>query len=317
MNSDQYLDQVRAAVIGLAVGDALGVPVEFHKREYFKSNPVVDMIGFGTHDQPPGTWSDDSSMAFCLAEVLADEYSIHTLGENFKRWLYDNYWTPHGEIFDVGIATRKAINNLNIEISPLESGGFDEYSNGNGSLMRILPLAFHVKNMSISERFQITKEVSAITHAHIRSVIACFYYVEFALKLITNKDKFQVFEDLRNQIPTYLSELKIYSDEIQKFKRLWDNDFPEIEENDIFSSGYVVHTLEASIWCLLTTNNYSEAVLKAVNLGDDTDTTATVTGGLAGILYGINSIPEKWKQSIARYDDIENLAIKLAHKTFN
>jgi len=168
---------IKDALFGLAVGDTLGVPVEFKSRETIRQNPVTEMIGYGTYNLPPGTWSDDSSLAFCLAEALTQDFELNVIGQNFVKWYDENFWTPHGRVFDIGNTTRQAINNLSTATRPDLAGGFDEDENGNGSLMRILPLLFYIKDKEINERYQITKQVSSITHGHIRSVISCFYYL--------------------------------------------------------------------------------------------------------------------------------------------
>lgn len=180
--------------------------------------------------------------------------------------------------------------------------------------MRILPLLFYLADKPINERFEITKQVSSITHGHIRSIIACFYYLEFARQLLAGKDKFDAFQTLQAKVKDHLSSLSINPNEVVLFDRLLKAHIFKQPETTIHSSGYVLHTLEASIWCLLTTNSFEKAVLKAVNLGEDTDTTAAVTGGLAGLLYGVDGIPEKWVKQIARCDDIIDLAERLAEK---
>lgn len=309
-----YPEKTKSALFGVAVGDALGVPVEFKNRQTISKNPVTDMIGYGTYNLPAGTWSDDSSLTFCLAEALTQDFDLNIIGQNFVKWTRENYWTPYGYIFDIGIGTSRAISRLAKGEKPELAGGFEETDNGNGSLMRILPLLFYLLDKPINERYDITKNVSSITHGHIRSVIACFYYLEFAQHILSGKDKFEVYKHLQTEIPNHLTGLTIHPTEIEKFDRLLNGDIAALDENEIQSSGYVLHTLEASIWCLLTTDSYHEAVLKAVNLGSDTDTTGAVTGGLAGLLYGIGNIPEKWLQQIARYDDIENLAERLNEK---
>jgi ADP-ribosylglycohydrolase len=304
-------NQIKSVLFGVAVGDALGVPVEFTRRLVINRNPVTDMIGYGTYNLPPGTFSDDSSLTFCLAEALTTTFDLNTIGQNFIKWYYNNYWTPRGNVFDIGITTREAIYRLAEGEQPDLAGGLDVSSNGNGSLMRISPLLFYLIDKPIEDRFKITKQVSSITHGHIRSVIACFYYLEFARKLFEQKEKFEIYKYLQTEIPDYLKKLSIDHTEIVLFDRLLKHDIYKFPEESIFSSGYVLHTLEASIWCLLTTDNYKDAVLKAVNLGDDTDTTGAVTGGLAGLLYGVDNIPPNWLKQLAKYDDIDDLAERL------
>lgn len=199
-------------------------------------------------------------------------------------------------------------------IKPELAGGFAEEENGNGSLMRILPLLFYVSEKPVNERFEITRKLSSMTHGLIRSVIACFYYLEFARELLSGQNKFDVYKILQTKIPDILTNLAVDSAEFAVLDRLLKEEIHKFGKDEIASSGYVLHTLEATIWCLLTTDNYKEAVLKAVNLGSDTDTTGAVAGGLAGLLYGIKNIPEHCIRQPARGDDIENLAERLAKK---
>jgi ADP-ribosylglycohydrolase len=273
------------------------------------------MVGYGAHHQPAGTWSDDASLTFCLAEAMTQGFDLNTIARNFVKWYEDAYWTPHGHVFDVGNATRMAISRLKRGESPESAGGMTEFDNGNGSLMRILPLLFHIKDKPMAERFELTRSVSAITHGHIRSVIACFYYLEFARHLLSGKDKHATYALLKTEIPHFLKERSTDPSELAHFDRLINGDIQHLDEDEIESSGYVVHTLEASIWCLLTTETYSEAVLKAVNLGEDTDTTAAVAGGLAGLLYGYEQIPAAWIEPLARKEEIDDLCLRLAAAT--
>lgn len=301
-------DIYKDILFGVSVGDALGVPVEFQSREKIALNPVTDMIGFGTYNLPPGTFSDDSSLTFCLTESLTQKLTLENISENFQKWYFDNFWTPNGQVFDIGIATKQAILRLKNGTRPDLAGGMDVFENGNGSLMRILPLVAVIKDLPIEERYSLTKQVSSITHGHIRSVISCFYYLEFARKIILGKDKFEVYKNLKHEVSDFLKAIGIIESEMSIFDRILKNDIFRVPEKDIRSSSYVLHTLEASIWCILTTDNFKNAVLKAVNLGEDTDTTGAVTGGLAGLLYSFESIPKNWTNQMARKEDIYDLA---------
>ncbi len=307
-------NNIKSALFGVATGDALGVPAEFKSRETIRQNPITDMIGYGTYNLPAGTFSDDSSLTFCLAEALTEGFDMDIIARNFIKWYFENYWTARGNVFDVGIATKEAIDRLTSGVQADLAGGVDVSSNGNGSLMRILPLVFYMIDKPISERYQITKQVSSITHGHIRSIIACFYYLEFARLIILGMDKFEIYKKLQLEVAEYLKSLSIKPDEILLFNRLLESNIFELSQESISSSGYVLHTLEASIWCILVTDNYRDATLKAVNLGEDTDTSAAVTGGLAGLLYGFNYIPQNWVKQLARKEDIEDLAERLAEK---
>ena len=305
------IKNLQTILIGTAVGDALGVPVEFQPRSYLKANPVIDMREYGTHEQPKGTWSDDTSLMLCLAESMREGLDSNTLAQKFIAWKNDNLWTPHGWVFDIGIGTRIAIERLENGMKPELAGGFDEMDNGNGSLMRILPLVLHTIDLDIDERYEWTEKISSITHAHVRSVMACFYYLEFAKKIIEGKDKFHAYNELQSELSQYFEQRKINPIEIHKLHRLLIEDISKVDEDNIKSSGYVMDTLEASIWCILTTNNYKDAVLKSVNLGHDTDTTGAVTGGLAALIYGMDTIPAEWINALARKDDIINLTLNL------
>ena len=302
------MNDLQTILLSTATADALGVPVEFERREDLRKNPLTDMREFGTYNQPKGTWSDDTSLMLCLAENIVEGLDLQNLAQKFIAWKNDNYWTANGWVFDIGIGTRIAIERLENGTPPELAGGFDEMDNGNGSLMRILPLVLYIKDLDIDQRYEWTKKVSSLTHAHVRSVMACFYYLEFAKKILEGKDKFQAYAELQSEMLHYFEKHLIDTNEIQKLSMLLTEDISTFNEAGIQSSGYVIYTLEASIWCILTTSNYKEAVLKAVNLGDDTDTTAAVTGGLAGLIYSIEAIPKDWLQMVARKNDIVTLS---------
>ena len=317
----------RAALLGLAVGDALGVPVEFAPRAARRQDPVTGMRAYGTHQQPAGTWSDDSSLTFCLAETLArpggrsGAPDLADFAQRSINWLDSAYWTAHDNVFDVGIATADAIRQLRNGKSPLASGGTAENSNGNGSLMRILPLCFHLLDQPIAERFRITSAVSGVTHAHPRSVLGCFIYLEIARQLIFGLTKEIAYSTAIQQVNDFLASAPVVSEaEIAHFHRVLQitrepyeaQILTDCQEGEISSSGYVVHTLEAALWCLLKHDTYAATVLAAVNLGDDTDTTGAVAGGLAGLAYGEAGIPAEWLAVLARRADIEDLAERLA-----
>lgn len=305
------IDQVKGALYGVAVGDALGVPVEFNQREYMDRNPVTDFIGYKSHNQPPGTFSDDASLTFCLAESLCYGYDLKDMADRFVRWQSNGYWSAHGRVFDIGMTTSRAINRLKKGTEPQLAGDFEEENNGNGSLMRILPLVFYTKELTIDERYEVVKNVSSITHSHVRSVISCFYYLELALQLLNGRNKEEAYLATATNVKLVLKEKAIIDLEIHLFAPLLEGDIKNNDSAKISSTGYVLHSLIASVWCFMTTNNYQEATLKAVNLGHDTDTTGAITGGLAGLYYGLHDIPEKWRNEVARTNDIDELGLRL------
>ena len=313
MTTASLESQIRAALLGLAVGDALGVPVEFESRARRRLDPVVAMRAYGTHQQPAGTWSDDAALTFCLAETLADGFTLRRLARNCCRWYYDNFWTPHGTVFDIGVTTQEALHQLqaNPEGSPL-AGGTDEYSNGNGALMRILPLAFYQPGAPLAARFGLISAVAAVTHGHVRSAVACFLYLEMAGYLRAGQSPAAAYALLCVAAPAQLRELAIPVREADQFAVLLSGRLPDLPAQTINSGGYVLHTLEAALWCLLRHETYAATVLAAVNLGDDTDTTAAVAGGLAGLYYGEAAIPTEWLQVLARRADVEELCHRTA-----
>lgn len=310
-------NSVLNGIIGLCVADALGVPVEFVSRDALKENPVQNMQGYGTHNQPHGTWSDDTSMTLCLLDSLAAGFNTHDIMRKFKAWYTQGEFTPYGIVFDVGIATREAILRFVSGSEPLECGGKGERDNGNGSLMRILPLCFYIQALygedfqAKDEVFDMIHQVSALTHAHHRSQIACGIYLCIASKLDgTTELKSAIASGIQKAV-TYYRQKPEFAGELVHYTRLLDKNFCALQEVDIRSSGYVVDTLEAAIWCLLNTNSYKDCVLMAVNLGEDTDTVAAVAGGLAGLHYGITNIPNEWVEQIVKRDYIEALSNQL------
>lgn len=308
------MDKITSALIGVCVGDALGVPVEFHLRSERRLHPVTAMIGYGTHNQPPGTWSDDSSLTLCIADVLSHQgYDIEAIANSFCRWYKEKLWTARGGIFDIGVTTQTAIGRLRRGVTPIEAGETSSSSNGNGSLMRTLPLVFLHKQEEFPDLIAKVHDCSKLTHAHVRSQMACGIYISIAIALLEGKSLKEAYLSGIERIkPLY--EQGEFANQIKYFKRVFPGNIETIESKKVESTGYVVHTLEASLWCLLTTSSFSEAVLKAVNLGEDSDTTAAVTGGLAGIYYGLENIPSEWIETLARKDDILNLAQQLEER---
>ena len=319
------LEKIKAVMIGHAVGDALGVPVEFASREEVDANPVEDMEGFGTYPYPAGTWSDDTSMSIAALDSLAkgvidwDEIMC-----NFGKWLQDGDYTPSGEAFDAGRTCVKAIVNY-FAFSPkaIESGGKEEYSNGNGSLMRIHPFSLFLYT---KENFdlQIIHNASSLTHAHERSQMACGIYSFVLWELLKSPSKAAIVRGLSKAKRYYheWDEMKFYYKMLFRKIGLTElhfedpDTFERAKREEIKSSGYVVDTIEAAIWCLMNTHSYKECVLTAVNLGDDTDTIAAIAGGLAGALYGYDAIPQEWRDTLIKREYIEEMCER-AYETWS
>ena len=303
-------DKVIGGLVGVCVGDALGVPVEFVSRDKLRLNPIKDMVGYGTYNQPPGTWSDDSSLTLCLAESLCKGFNIHDIADKFIKWLFEGYWTPYGETFDVGNTTYIAISRLKSGVDPLDAGPKDEFSNGNGSLMRILPLSFYVEKMNKEEQFEISHKVSRLTHGHLRSQMACGIYIQIAVNLLKGNSPEVAYEKAKEISLDYYSR-EPYLHELRHFDRILKSDIRKLPLDLIKSTGYVIDTLEAALWSFLNSKTFRDAVLTAVNLGGDTDTIGVVAGGLAGIYYGYSAIPKDWVKKITKVDEIIELSERL------
>lgn len=294
-------------IIGFAIGDALGVPVEFKSREELIQYPIVEMIGYKSHNVPKGCWSDDTSMTLATMESIIENKTINTndIADKFLNWFRNAEYTATGKVFDIGRTTLQALAKYELKLNEASNCGEDnELSNGNGSLMRILPLAYYCfsKHLKEDEIIKIVSDVSSITHAHEVSILGCYIYVLFAMELLKGKNLKDTYKVVRK------SNYKSFSNNARdKYKRILKNDISKYELEEIKSTGYVVDTLEAVIWVLLNTKSYNEAVIGVVNLGDDTDTVGACTGGLAGIYYGVDNIKDNWKNDLLKYNYIMEL----------
>ena len=285
---------------GAIIADALGVPVEFKSREELRKNPVTDMKGYGTYNLPKGSWSDDSSMTLCLAESIGrlNKIDYNDIMKNFRDWLFYSKFTPDGNMFDRGETCGMAIcKSLDVK-DPLVCGGNDYFSNGNGSLMRISPVPLYlyirygVNAMNNEEAIEIIHNVSRLTHGHIISLLGCDIYCAIMLEILNEIPKQELLSNAMSKIKELVNNHPDYAEALSKYERILHQNFIELSEDEIKSSGYIVDTLEAAIWCFLNTDNYHDCVLKAVNLGRDTDTVACVAGSIAGLYYG--DIPANW-----------------------
>ena len=291
--------KVKDGIIGLIIGDALGVPVEFTSREILKKDPVTGMRGYGTYNMPPGTWSDDSSMTIATIASIVNKQAIDydDIMCEFLDWIENGKYTQYQDTFDYGITTRNGLLNYKNGMEAILCGGSDEHDNGNGSLMRILPLAF-IPNID----YETIENISGLTHGHLRSKIACVFYIEIAKSMLENE--LSIAEHVKlagNKIKDYYKD----SNELSHFNRIFNNDLND--EDTISSKGYVISTFESVIYALETTDNFKDAVLKAVNLGRDTDTVGAICGGLAGIYYRYDSIPIHWIESIPKINQVLEL----------
>ncbi len=314
-------NKVVDALLGVAIGDAVGVPFEFKSRAEMERNPAKEMIGFGTYNQLPGTWSDDSSLTFCLAESLVSGYDLLDISTKFIQWKDKAYWTARNNLFDIGITTSRAITRLKriIEAKDFDQltqqkYGGDEYDNGNGSLMRIMPLLFYIKGKPIKEQFDIIWDVSALTHRHIRAAMSCLIYLKLAEFLLEGMDKETAYAKMRDTIKDFWKSIDFAMEERTHFQKIIEHDIRDTPQNDLKSGGYVIEVLESSIWFFMQKDTYENTILSIINLGHDTDTSAAIAGGLAGLYYGADNIPEFWIVSLARMEDIIELGNRLYEK---
>jgi ADP-ribosylglycohydrolase len=296
-------DRILGGLWGAVVGDALGVPVEFMSRAEVQAKPVTGMRGHGTHDQEPGTWSDDSSLLICTVDSLVNhEFSPEDMGRRFLNWYEHGFWAARGDVFDVGLTTTDALIRIRNGVAAEHAGGREEHHKSNGSLMRIVPVALRFADEPVDNLLDRVGRASSITHAHECCLMACSFYALVVKQLLAGMQPGEAYAAGRGIFFQTCSE----STELRQFQGI-SEDLHTKPEGWVASTGYVIHTLTASLWCLLTTNCYGDCVLKAVNLGGDTDTTGCVAGGLAGVAYGQSGVPQSWIHQLARQPELEEL----------
>lgn len=310
---------ITTALLGLSVADAIGVPVEFQTRQELDANPVTDIRGYGTYNQPPGYFSDDSSLAFGLAESLATgAFDLADQARRLINYKEHGYWTPDHQIFDIGRTTSNSIDRLATllrqgkasELPDLHQKA-TEQDNGNGALMRIFPLYAFLRDKPVDTWLAYIWQHSALTHGHIRSACCCFLYLRFCTHLIAREKKEKALEMARRELLDFLVVANLPIGELDALATLIKADFAKLARTQVRGSGYVVHCLEAALWAIFHADDYRTTVLQAVNLGEDTDTTACVAGAPAALLYGVEAIPANWLAALARREDIVGLGERL------
>ena len=313
MDSEDKQEKVTSGLLGFAVADALGVPIEFTSRWSHQEEPLTEMVGYGSHDVPAGTWSDDTSMTIATMDSIGETRTIDydDIMKKYCLWAFKAQYTATGKVFDIGNGTGKALSSYRDHITTaVESGGKDVYSNGNGSLMRMLPIAFYAfyRNLSDEEITEVVDSYSGMTHGHPISKLGCHIYCDFIRYLLEGKNKEEAFDLLKNH-----NYVDLYGDDTtSKYSRILDGSIKGVDISKISSSGYIVDTLEACFWSFLSSNNYENAVVTAVNLGDDTDTVGAITGSMAGVVYGKESIPKRWLDALQRKDYLEDIALRFS-----
>jgi ADP-ribosylglycohydrolase len=313
-DANRARERVVGAMVGIAVGDALGVPVEFEPRSARAADPVTSLRGGGTWKTAPGTWSDDTSLTLCLADsIVSRGFDPDDFGKRAVGWLDRGIWTADGRAFDAGGATRRAIGRIRSGMPAVLAGGRGENDNGNGALMRILPASIWLARLPEPARLRAVAAFSAVTHGHPRSMLAAWLHCLLAARLLDGAAPVKAYElameEARALLPSLPEPLRV---EAGAFARVLDGGLASVPSSGIRGSGYVVHCLEASVWCLIKNADFRSTVLAAVNLGEDADTTGAVAGGLAGLAYGRAALPSEWTRELVRIGDIEELAGRFA-----
>ena len=295
------LKNYQGCLLGLACGDAVGTTVEFKARGTFP--PVTDMVGGGPFGLQPGEWTDDTSMALCLAESLLEigDFNPRDQIDRYVLWWKEGYLSSTGWCFDIGNTVRDAILRYEQTGDPY-SGSTHPRRAGNGSIMRLAPVPMFYQS-DLDEVIHYSAESSKTTHGTKEAVDACkLFGVMIALALGGSS-----IEEFLTGTQTFLEPHTL----APSIREIQAGAYKDKPESEILGSGYVVKSLEAALWCFFHTDSYQEAVLKAVNLGNDADTTGAVVGQLAGAYYGIQSIPKAWLEKLAMRDLIQTTAEKL------
>ena len=296
-------NRILGSLLGLAAGDALGTTVEFQARDSFP--PVTDMVGGGVFNLAPGQWTDDTSMALCIAASLTETgaYDPRDQLARFVRWYRDGYLSSTGRCFDIGNQTRAALEEFDATGEPYREtvGGM---SAGNGSLMRLAPVAMaFCDDPDAAGRF--SADSSRTTHPAVECVEACGAYGRLISAAVGGASRTELYV-----LATDLAE-QVTSPDLATILR---GSYRVKERDEISSSGYVLHSLEAALWAFANTDDFLEGALLAVNLGDDADTVGAIYGQLAGALYGRSGIPENWRDRLHDVGMIEDLAAGIAER---
>lgn len=296
----QLKQRYQGALIGLAVGDAVGTTLEFKARGSF--TPITDMQGGGPFRLQAGQWTDDTSMALCLAASLIDKqgFDAEDQMQRYNRWRTEGYMSSNGRCFDIGVTVSEAISHYLSSGDPY-AGSTNPLSAGNGSLMRLAPIAIFY-HPDIKQMIHYAKESSRTTHAAKECLDACAYFASLLHGAFLGLDKQSLLSS------------DFYQPITRKIQAIQKQTYTDKTEAQIKGSGYVVESLEAALWCFLKTDCFQEAILMATNLGDDADTTAAICGQLAGAYYGMEAIPKAWRDKLALAEMIMDKADKLANK---
>jgi ADP-ribosyl-[dinitrogen reductase] hydrolase len=299
MTDPALKDRMRGCLLGLAVGDAVGTTVEFRARGTFP--PAVDMVGGGPFGLSAGEWTDDTSMALCLASSLVElgRFDAADQMERYCRWRERGYWSSTGDCFDIGNTVRGALDRFRATGDPW-SGSTSSNSAGNGSLMRLAPVPMYFfPDAEAAVRW--SGESSRTTHGAAECVESCELLAAMLVRALEGRKKNEV-----------LSGHDLERLECDKVRAIAEGSYTFKSYDELRGTGYVIDCFEAAVWCFREADSYRDAILSAVNLGQDADTTAAVCGQLAGAYYGESGIPADWLERLAMREEILSLADRLA-----
>jgi ADP-ribosyl-[dinitrogen reductase] hydrolase len=301
----KLIERYRGALLGLAAGDALGTTVEFKQPGTFA--PVTEMIGGGSFELDPGQWTDDTSMALCLAESLIETGGFDMVDQlrRYFRWYIWGHWSSTGRCFDIGGTTRDALRRFEETLEPY-SGPTSHLTAGNGSLMRLAPVPLRYR-ANPEKAIQLAGESSRTTHGALMAVDACRYFGGLIVGALAGADKATLLSERYAPVPAFWERNSLAS-EIDGIAR---GSFARKHPPDIKSSGFVVDTLEVALWAFANSSTFEEGCCMAVNLGWDADTSGAVYGQIAGAYYGESGIPERWRKLLTFGAKIEEMADRL------
>jgi len=301
MNNDQVtdkLDRLKGALVGLACGDAVGTTLEFAQRGSF--DPITDMVGGGPFDLDIGQWTDDTSMALCLAHSLVHQQRFDAIDQmnRYCNWYQYGYMSSNGNCFDIGVTVSTALRKYLESKNPF-SGSTDESSSGNGSIMRLAPIPIFY-HQDYEQCIRYAGESSRTTHGSAECIDSCKLFASLLFMAFSAKNKHDIFDN---------NHYKPYCDSVTAIA---NQNFLSLSYLQITGSGYVIESLISALWCFMHSTTFEDCILLAANLGNDADTTAAISGQIAGAYYGLSDIPAHWRNTITQATEIEQLAIALA-----
>ena len=297
---------VRDGIFGLAVGDAMGVPTESYKREALLEKPVIKMTPKVSAGIPKGAWSDDTSLTLATIDALSKSGINYTaMADNYVRWFTSNHFCSINESFGIGKTTLKALVRYTQRLEEAyECGSDSEEDCGNGSLKRIIPIAYYFVAHKESDRkiLEVVKKTSSITHANEIVICGCYIYVRLVMNLLKGNNKVSALEQVKRLDFSFFSKATV-----NKYKRILSSDITKLTIDEIKTTSYVVDTLETAIWCFLKADSYQKCAIATTNIGGDTKTIGSLAGALSGIFYGYNNIPIVMLEGLRKKEYIENI----------